>query len=181
MSATSPGAKFAELYDGVAGSLVTWIRLRLAGASRSDVEPEEIVQEVWCRALDRFPSFDPARAAFRTWVFGIATNVMIETLRRRARGPFRGRAPFPSSQVVDQATSISRRVMRDETLGAFARVARALPEDERWLLIYRGLEGLSHDIVAERLGLSRDVVMKRWQRLQTRLEGAALPPDLLVE
>ena len=82
--------------------------------------------------------------------------------------------------VPDDATSVSRRVARNDGLARFIEGLEALDNDDRRLLIYRGLEGLMHEDVAKILDLSVSAVEKRWQRLRARLDSSALPYDLFV-
>jgi RNA polymerase sigma-70 factor (ECF subfamily) len=124
---------------------------------------------VWCRALAGFSTFDPARGDFSAWIFGIARNLLIELMRHHARRGAASAAAFPLSQIADDATAISRRVCADEALAELSRIIASLDEADRDLVVWRGLEGLSHEVVAERFGLSRDAVMKRWQRLREDL------------
>ena len=53
------------------------------------------------------------------------------------------------------------------------RLARVedLPEPDRLLLLYRGLEGQSHAEVASALDLTSTAAAKRWGRLRDRLAG----------
>jgi DNA-directed RNA polymerase specialized sigma24 family protein len=57
---------------------------------------------------------------------------------------------------------------------------RALPEEDRKLVLLCGLEGLPHKEVAARMELGVEAVTKRWQRLRAKLEAARLPEHLLV-
>jgi DNA-directed RNA polymerase specialized sigma24 family protein len=82
------------------------------------------------------------------------------------------------SQVPDEATSVSRRVARDELLRGFLDRLAMLSDDDRRLFLYRGLEGLSHEDVAERLASAPGAVRKRWERLRTRLVALGLPAAL---
>ena len=79
----------------------------------------------------------------------------------------------------DFATTVSRRMMRDESLAAFDKTLRGLNREERDLIVLCGLEGLPLKDVAERLGLGLEAVTKRWQRLRGRLRAGPMPPDLL--
>ena len=74
---------FATLYERVSPALVAWARLKLRGEMSRFADPEDLVQETWWRAFDRFPDFDPERGRFRSWVFAIASNVFRELIRRR--------------------------------------------------------------------------------------------------
>ncbi len=172
---------FGEAWARVAPAVCAWAGLRLGPALRRRLEPEDVIQEVCCRAWAAFAAFDPARAAFRSWVFGIAKNVLKEgllNLRRTAGLSGSARAAALDGAPAD-ATSVSRRVARDEALRAFVLDVERLDQEERRLLLFRGLEGLSHPEVGERLGLSAEAAAKRWQRLREKLSstesGTVLP------
>jgi RNA polymerase sigma-70 factor (ECF subfamily) len=159
---------FEELFERVTPALSAWLTLR---APRRRAEPQDLLQEVWLRALQGFASYDPARS-FRGWILGIAKNVLLQSLARPAQNSLdAGHSTSSGSAVPDQATSLGRRFSRNEALELFlARVERLEP-DERALLIYCGLEQYSAPEAARRLGLGADATAKRWQTLRARLRG----------
>lgn len=180
----SPGG-FDQLYGRIAPALFAWCRLRVDPGLRSALDPEDVVQEVWCRALRRFDTYDATRASFRRWIFGIANRVLLEGFRRvnapdRAFGSPADRAS-PLDAVPDEVTSLSRRLARDENLQQFVDNVQALHHPEREILVYLGLEELDLDEVAELVGLTREATRKRWQRLCTRLRQEKGWQDLLAE
>jgi RNA polymerase sigma-70 factor (ECF subfamily) len=177
--------RFAELYERIAPALFAWACLRIRPAMRGRVDPEDLVQEVWCRAWKAFPDFDPEQASFRLWVFRIAKNVMLEAFRKDQRGAPGAGSPGPSTRlfqlanVPDSATAVSRRVARHEGLQAVLKWADELEEDEQKLFLHCGLEGMGYADVAERMQLEYDTVAKRWQKLRERAVAFAAPRDLL--
>ena len=180
-----PAQGFGELYARVAPSLYAWASLHLREPLRRRLDPEDLLQEVCCRAYDGFATYDAERAGFRAWIFGIARNVLRHALRQLGRSGAAeggGDAPLSSwSEVPDTATSITRRVARQEELTRFLERVQRLPEADRMLLMFRGLEGLSHREVGAMLGVEEKTAAKRWDRLCERLrEEAALPPSLLA-
>ncbi|HEV8113390.1 MAG TPA: sigma-70 family RNA polymerase sigma factor [Planctomycetota bacterium] len=178
--------RFAELYERIAPALFTWACLRIRPAMRGNVDPEDLVQEVWCRAWKAFPAFDPETGSFRLWVFRIAKNVMLEAFRKVQRNSGGAGAAGPSTRlfqlqnVPDSATAISRRMARHEGLQAVLAWADALDEDEQKLFLHCGLEGMPYADVAERMQLQYDTVAKRWQKLRERVASFAAPGDLLA-
>ncbi len=168
-------ADFCECYAPVAGALAAWARLRVLGGLRRRIDPEDIVQETVVRAYDRFATFDPAKGAFRAWLFGIANNVMREILVQRASRPTESRRERTTSTVFDQlpddATSISRRAARSEAVEKLVARLQQLDESEQRLFIFRALEGMRLDDIAAHLGVSGAALEKRWQRLVPKLEG----------
>lgn len=176
-------AGFSALYARLAPSVHAWAGLRIPASYRGAVEPEDVVQEVWRRAFERFESFDPARSPFRAWVFRIANLVLMEAFRR-TRGP-RATVPLDADSdgagavvPADAATTVSRAVAADEALAAFVRAAMGEDEDDRRLLAFR-LEGLTFEECGERLGLTGPAARKRWQRLRDRLADLAVRTGLV--
>src|SRR5437016_12982514 len=50
-------------------------------------QAEELVQEVFTRVWRHADSFDPDKASFRTWLYGIARNAIIDLKRRQSVRP----------------------------------------------------------------------------------------------
>ncbi|MCC6409872.1 MAG: sigma-70 family RNA polymerase sigma factor [Planctomycetes bacterium] len=181
------GARFTELYERIAPALYTWAEVRIRPELRSFVDPQDVVQEVWCRAWKAFRSFDPESQSFRYWLFRVAKNVMLEVFRelRSPDGGVPGGDPSKRLLVLrdvpDSATAVSQRLARDERLKLFAQWIASLEEDERMLVVHLGLEGMTQAEVAARLSLSRDAIAKRWQRLLARVGEQGVMRELLAE
>ncbi|MFN0009504.1 MAG: RNA polymerase sigma factor [Planctomycetota bacterium] len=178
--------RFAELYERIAPAVHAWASLRIRPEMRGQVDPEDVVAEVWCRAWKAFPKFDAEGASFRAWVFQIAKNVMLEVFRKAQRAAPGGAGAGPTTRlfqlqnVPDSATEVSRRMARHEGLQVLLEWVKGLEEDEQRLFLHCGLEGMGYAEVAERMQLEYDTVAKRWQKLRERVERFAVPRDLLV-
>jgi len=174
------------LYRRVAPSIHAWASLRLRGSVGRFFQPEDIVQEAWLRALRDFGSYDPVRAPFRRWIYGIVHNVMREALCAAGRlARMRGRAAREDSTILDvsqipaEITTLSRRLARDQELQAFMERVQEIEPGERELLSLRGLEGLPFEEVACHLRISPVAARKRWERLRAKLNTMALPDRIL--
>ena len=159
------------LLERVAPALYGWAVMRIPSALRARIEPEDVVQEVFCRVLAGAADFDPLRGNFRAWIFGFARHVLHEGLRHCARESASAeRLGFTELALVpEQATSLTRRVARAEIMRSFAQRVDGLELEERKLLLLRGLEGMEHEAVARELKISSHACAKRWQRLRERL------------
>src|SRR5947207_15106904 len=83
----TPEDSFEVLYERISPGLYTWASLRILPSIRSQLDPEDVVQEVWWRALDSYSTFDSRKGSFRSWIFGIATRVLLNAFRYlRVRG-----------------------------------------------------------------------------------------------
>ncbi len=178
-------SSFEALAVPLCPSVLAWAALRLGPKARRTTDPEDLVQEVIARAWERFPTFDPERASFRRWLFGIATNVLREILRARTAGPLPGTdsrsfAGSGTCEIERVTTSIVRRIARREELGTLIQVVEAFSSEERRLLLYHGLEGLTLAEAATLLKISREAANKRWQRLVAKLAGIPVYADLIA-
>jgi RNA polymerase sigma-70 factor (ECF subfamily) len=173
MSLPDAGA-FSEQYGGMAPALRAWAVLQCHGVLGRYVEADDLVQEVCFQAYRSFARFDREQGTFRRWIFGVASHVAADLLRQAARARARGFGPdvlgSRAGGVPEDATTLSRRVARDEGLVRFLQRVEEFDEDERNLLLWRGLEGLQLAEVATLLGCSEETAKKRWQRLRARLQ-----------
>ncbi len=177
-------ASFATLYERIAPALFTWASLRIRPAMRHALDPQDVVQEVWCRAWKAFDGYDPATTSFRAWIFRIGKNVMLEGFRKVQRQGQPAAGPttraFQLNNVPDSATAISRKVARHEGLRVLLEWVEKLDEDDKQLFLHCGLEGLSYAEVGQRLRVNRDTIAKRWQGLRERVAQFGAPRDLIA-
>jgi RNA polymerase sigma-70 factor, ECF subfamily len=115
----------------------------------------------------------------RPWLRRIATNVCVDSLRRRQAETMPleevlGSAAEPRSRSTDELpeeaalTRESREYVREQI--------RALPPDYRAALVLRYLEDLSYREIAEALGVSVSAVETRLFRARRALSRVLSPP-----
>ncbi len=120
--------------------------------SGSAADADDLLQETWVRVARSAGRFDPARR-FRSWLYGIATNLTRDLFRRRGTrdGALRQLAaqprPEPDLGAVDRSA-------------LHGRIAR-LPEHMRAVLLLRYYEGMSEAEMAEALEIPRGTVKSR--------------------
>ncbi len=176
-------AEIEQLYVRTLPALVSWIELRRRSSPGMKIEPADLAQEVWLRALQNFARFDPALGCFRAWILGIAKTVWLEHSNPRRRGttPLLQAPEARLAAEADSITSVTRALARDECVGRFLEAVQALEPLDRMIVIHHGLEGLSCAATGERLELSAEAVSKRWQRVQARLRDLPVGRDLIAE
>ena len=156
-------------------------------------EAEDVVQETMLRAWRRLDTYR-ARAPFRAWLYGIATNACLDALaKRRPRilprdiaDPDDPSAP-PAPPLTDVAwlepypdrlrdeTEPETRLERRESIRlAFVAAIQHLAPRQRAVLLLRDVLGWSAKEVAELLGSSVASVNSALHRARTAVD--ALPP-----
>jgi len=170
-----------ELFDRVAPMLLSWAHLRMSPAFRQKVDPGDVVQEVWLRAIQRLSQLDPQSTRFRAWIFRVAHFVLIEMSRAQLRGSGPGLQNASSLLAAEPTpeSGVSTRLARADAVEAFARLASGLNVENRELVVLRGLEGCSFEEIARRLGRRPAAWEKRWQRLRSRIQNQGVPEYLL--
>ncbi len=175
-------ADLERLYERSLPALCVWIRARVTHGLRMQIDVEDLLQEVWLRALAGFARFDPERSSFRTWLIGIAKNVLLESLREASTSRGRLAATGQSSildRVPDSVTTLTRAVTRNDDVQHMHAFIAQLDEDERALLLGHGIEGLTLSEIGLRLDVSAETAGKRWQRLVARLRDPAVWSNVL--
>src|SRR5919201_225157 len=194
---------------GVAGALVAMEqhRAELIGYCYrmlgSPFEAEDAVQETLLRAWRGYDRFE-GRAAVRSWLYRIATNVCLDMLsgrERRARpmdlGPAREPVesnlnalpevtwiePVPDSRVAEDGDPAEVAAARDTLRLAFVAALQHLPPRQRAVLILCEVLRWKAREVAELLGTSVASVNSSLQRARATLEtsnvSATTPPPSL--
>ncbi len=165
---------FWQQFATASEALYLWIHLRVPRDLRRDLDPDDVFQEVSVRACTQHHSMAETPGSFRAWLMGIARNVIREHFRdlgrQTARCVRRHLDTVAWAQIRDEATSVTRRVRRDDSVQQMLQVIEALPEQERRLLLYHGFEGLTLLETAALLGLQLEACKKRWQRLSAKLQ-----------
>jgi RNA polymerase sigma-70 factor (ECF subfamily) len=146
-------AAFGALYERYA-RMVHGILL----AHVSYSEAEDLVQEVFLRALEQLPSLrDPD--AFGAWLAAIARHSTIDRQRKRR----------PAQELRDEKPGGSR---PDSEAFAILDAIQALPRAYRETLILRLVEGMTGPEIAARTGLTRESVRVNLCRGMKQLRAA---------
>ncbi|WP_245633771.1 sigma-70 family RNA polymerase sigma factor [Amycolatopsis jejuensis] len=114
---------------------------------------EDVVQETFVRAWRAGRRFDPARASLRTWLFGIARNLVIDAHRRRSTRPAPTETP-PDQRTDDPFDRLLLSIQLDEAL-------RRLSDDHREILQAVHIEGRTCAEYAAAQGISASTARSR--------------------
>ena len=138
--------------------------VRLCG---SRVEAEDLVQEVYERALGATDRLDPAAPA-RPWLFTILFNLVRNRRRQQGRHPEVELEEDGGLAVAAPEEPPAWAALTPEMLDGGVQ---ALPPKLRDPLVLRDLQGLSYREIAEVLGIPAGTVMSRLHRARQRLRA----------
>ena len=147
-------SSFGRLYERYFEKVYSYLAFKLG--SRTDAE--DVTEQVFLKALESLGSYKWTGVPFQAWLFRIAHNMMVDTLRRRARRP---------SEPIDEAMSLSderraadpeamlaERLSREELLGAVDRLTAL----QKQVISLKFAAGLPNAEVARLMGKSEGAV-----------------------
>jgi RNA polymerase sigma-70 factor (ECF subfamily) len=153
------GEAFTELFRRYREPIYGFFRRRLQDPARA----EELAQEVFLVILKSVQRYEP-RALFRTYLYGIAVN-MVYAERRKAG---RQAAHAGDEKSVDSAADPATLADPDAGLVVRDAVGR-LDENDREVLLLREYEQLSYEEIAEVLRVPVNTVRSRLFRARMAL------------
>jgi RNA polymerase sigma-70 factor (ECF subfamily) len=170
-----PGA-FEELVVQYQQRLVAVMHHLIGNAA----EAEDLAQEVFLRVYRSRKKYE-ARSKFSTWLFTIANNLALNTLRARQRkpvvplhaadsGPL---GPRPAEQLVqDDHSGPTKRLQQEELAAVIQQALAGLSERQRVAVVLNKFEDMNYMEVAEVMGLTTKAVKSLLSRARTNLRIA---------
>jgi RNA polymerase sigma-70 factor, ECF subfamily len=165
-ASTSADAQAVDLLTREEGAL----RRTIQRYVRDSASTDDVFQEVSLKVLRRIDSVrDPG--ALRGWLFQLARNACLDYLRREDR-----RQSLSHEHLGEHTASgelgrnPGEQFLSRERLDAVRRALYQLPISQREVLLLRIDEGLDHEAIAARLGISRQAVEVRLCRGRASLK-----------
>ena len=161
-------AAFEELIRQYEKKVYT-LCFRMCGNSE---DAEETAQDAFLalwRGIDRFRQ----ESSLSTWIYRLATNACIDTLRRRKKQS--GSVSLDDEELfvdaVDTSPQPQETVEHREAQTLVQEGLSALPEEYRKVLILREIEGLSYTEIAESASIELGTVKSRISRGRSLLRN----------
>lgn len=134
---------------------------------------QDLFQETFLRVFRDRARYQP-RAAFATWLFTIARNLFLDSLKRVGPALSSSRLEAVERVVLDPSPGALEVLEGREADVALRRALTCLPEEERAILLLSRFEGLRYAQIAEILGTSEGAVKVRAHRALQALRRALL-------
>ena len=138
----------------------------------SPVEVEDIVQDTFLKAYGRLDTFQH-QSAFYTWLYRIATNTVLDFLKRRGRCPVQA-VEDPelagSPETDHRIVRPDARLERQEVAEITHAILEGMPEIFRTVLVMRELEEMAYQEIADVLDISIGTVESRLFRARARFK-----------
>jgi RNA polymerase sigma-70 factor, ECF subfamily len=156
--------EFARLYDRYVDPIYWFCYRRLESVPAA----EDATSATFVKALAALPRFDPKGGTFRSWLFAIAHNVVLDHLRQATR---RGDRSLESeAEIADKSPSPEASAIAGDERTALHVALAHLTEEQRQVVELR-LAGLNGPEIASALGISHAAVRTAQRRALLRLRA----------
>ncbi|HXH04222.1 MAG TPA: RNA polymerase sigma factor [Candidatus Competibacteraceae bacterium] len=124
---------------------------------------DDLVQDTLERAWNKF-SLWRRGGDLRAWLFGIMHNLYVDQRRKAA---------LPTQPLDDEALAVPTRAAQSDPLEVhdLENALRALPDEQREILLLVALEQMTYEEVARTLGIPLGTVMSRLSRGRAKLRA----------
>ena len=151
-----------RLFDRTVDDYDAMIRRICLGYAHTKQDLEDLYQDVLVNIWRGLPSFR-ADSSVRTWVYRIALNTCVSTLRVRSKQP-------PQTSLDEVILVPDRSQEKKETIkDLYECIATLGPIDKAIVMMW--LDGYSYEEISETIGLKRNNVATRLHRAREKLKS----------
>lgn len=164
---------FTRLVERYRGPLVHFLYRMVGDAATA----EELAQEVFVRVYGARRRYRP-RAKFSTWLFKIATNLALNSLRdTRLRRQLEARneeqAASRVAGLADPVANMEQQLLAQERRATIRRAVESLPEKQRLAVLLHKYQELDYAEIAAILGCSesalKSLLFRAYEALRAKL------------
>jgi len=178
------------LADRLHPLLLAQARYRLARGLAPRIDPEDLVQQVWCVCLPKLEQIRPREGRYARVLLSFLSSTLLRihnnlVSKHLVGKPRTVRAAGDDSSALDPvaalpaaAAGVVTTCMRRDAARALDIAIQSQAPDDRQVLVLRGIEQLPYKVLAANLGVNEATLMARYRRALERLSGA-LPDSLL--
>lgn len=159
LAAAGDSRAFERLYLRHVARIHSLVRRMVGGGEDAD----EIVQDVFVRAWERLSTFR-GEAAFGTWLYRLAVNVVLN----RFKGDSRGRRLFDDAAELELVGAPAR---QPEAAMDLEQAVAKLPRGARQVFVLHDVDGFRHEEIGEMLGVTAGTSKAQLHRARMLLRG----------
>jgi RNA polymerase sigma-70 factor, ECF subfamily len=141
---------------------------------RNAHDAEDAAQEAFIRAARNLQRFDPAKGAFKGWLFQIAYREGLRLIDKRKRLPVGEGAwsalDTPPPEAVDPAPLPGQNLLVREQAAALEEAIARLPDAERQVVLLRTASGLRFREISEMMKTPLNTTLGRMHNATCKLK-----------
>ncbi len=133
---------------------------------------EDLVSDIFIKAMTHYETFDPSRASVRTWLTNIARNALIDEYRKSGIRMHQS-LDDEETNFTEPSYEDEYQVFKDEEKKAVYHLLSLLSPSERELAGMIYFQNMKNGEIAEVLGINAKAVSERHRRLLAKCRQLA--------
>lgn len=162
-------AAFAPLYERYVDAVYSYCLRRISDPEQAS----DMTSQIFTRALGAMPRYKENGGTFRSWLFSIAHNLLVDTYRKRRETASLDER-YQTHLLEDNAAGPEHLAVQDDLRLAFRTAMAQLTDGQREVVELR-LAELTGPEIAEVLGMKLAAVKSTQFRAYTRLRELLAP------
>jgi RNA polymerase sigma factor (sigma-70 family) len=130
---------------------------------------EDLAAEVFATAYRRRASFQPGQGSLRSWLYGIATNLVRNHWRAEQHLLALDAQLLPVADLTEGSDEIDRRLVASSLAPRLAAALQMLTREQREVLLLYAWADLSHEEIAAALDIAPGTARSRLSRARALL------------
>ena len=166
MNAACHPLRSEDIYEEYFPMIYNYVYYRLLHRENT----EDVVSQVFMKAMRHLEHYDPGKASVKTWLFRITDNVLIDFYRRQhptvsydqMEADYESALSVQFDEEYDRILSPNRKTVLD--------ALRTLPERERIFIYYKYFLNVSNREIARRMNMNENTVAVIMSRTRGKLK-----------
>ena len=173
--ANNDASAFTELYNYYFPRIYNYVHYRVADFHTA----EDLTSQIFEKLFSKLKYYQPEKAAFSTWVFSIARNIITDYYRSQTRN--RVTSLDTTMELIDADSSLDDIVAFNETQQQLRKALASLNQRERDIIALKFWSGCSNRDIARFVGISESntgvILFRAMRRLRIILESQGMNID----
>jgi len=153
---------FSVVFEDQYSGIYNYVYARLLHRERT----EDLVSDIFLKAMTHYDSYDPAKASVKTWLTNIARNTLIDEYRRGGRA--RVFSLDADTEYVEPSAEDEYPILQDPVNREAQSILQKLTDAERELVSMIYFQHMSNPEIGEILGINAKAVSERHRRLLSK-------------
>ncbi len=167
MSTAAVKESFEIVYEKYFSDIYNFIYGQILHRERA----EDLVSDVFVKAMTNYERFDPSRASVRTWLTNIARNTLIDDYRKNSIR--KSVSLDDEDNYTEPSYEDEYKVLKEDDEREVYRILSLLSESERELAGMIYFQNMKNNEIGEILGINAKAVSERRRRLLAKCRKLA--------
>lgn len=150
---------FSEVFESQFSNIYNYVYARILHRERT----EDLVSEIFIKAMKHYDSYNPSIATERTWLTNIARNTLIDEYRKSSKAQVF--SLDAETEYVEPSEEDTYPIMQNPVNAEAQAILSKLNDSERELIAMIYFQNLSNPEIGEILGINAKAVSERHRRL----------------